>query len=89
MGEVESGATNQYAIYSHTPSPSYSKIKGENMTDEKTTKELMKALIDFLRAKTEESKTDNEFTKRILLDEVEITYTEEQSWPEDFEEEWG
>ena len=49
----------------------------------------MKALIDFLRAKTEESKTDNEFTKRIMLDEVEITYTEEQSWPEEFEEEWG
>ena len=57
------------------------------MTDEKTTKELMKALIEFLRAKTE-SKTDNEFTKRIMLDEVEITYTEEQSWPEEFKEEW-
>jgi len=89
MGEVESGATTKYAIYSQTPSPSYSKINGDYMTDEKTTKELMKALIEFLRAKTEESKTDNEFTKRILLDEVEITYTEEQSWPEDFEEEWG
>jgi hypothetical protein len=24
-----------------------------------------------------------------MLDEVEITYTEEQSWPEEFEEEWG
>ena len=66
-GEVESGATKKYAIYSQTPSPSYSKINGDYMTDEKTTKELMKALIDFLRAKTEESKTDNEFTKRILL----------------------
>ena len=89
MGEVESGATKKYAIYSQTPSPSYSKLNGDYMTDEKTTKELMKALIDFLRAKTEESKTDNEFTKRILLDEVEITYTEEQSWPEEFEETWG
>lgn len=59
------------------------------MTDDKTTKELMKALIDYLRAKTEESKTDNEFTKSILLDEVKITYTEEQSWPEEFEEKWG
>ena len=59
------------------------------MTDEKTTKELIKALIDYLRAKTEESKTDNEFTKSILLDEVKITYTEEQSWPEEFEERWG
>ena len=59
------------------------------MTDEKTTKELMKALIDYLRTKTEESKTDNEFTKSILLDEVKITYTEEQSWPEEFEERWG
>ena len=59
------------------------------MTDEKTTRELMKALIDYLRAKTEESKTDNEFTRSILLDEVEITYTEEQSWPEEFEERWG
>ncbi len=89
MGEVESGATKKCAIYSQTPSPSYSKINGDYMTDEKTTKELMKALIDFLRAKTEESKTDNEFTKRIMLDEVEITYTKEQSWPEEFEEEWG
>ena len=89
MGEVESGATKKYAIYSQTPSPSYPKNNGDKMTDEKTTKELMKALIDFLRAKTEESKTDNEFTKRIMLDEVEITYTEEQSWPEEFEEEWG
>ena len=59
------------------------------MTDDKTTKELMKALIDYLRAKTEESKTDNEFTKSILLDEVKIIYTEEQSWPEEFEERWG
>ena len=89
MGEVESRGDKMYAIYSQTPSPSYSKLNGDYMTDEKTTKELMKALIDFLRAKTEESKTDNEFTKRILLDEVEITYTEEQSWPEEFEETWG
>tara|TARA_B100001564_G_scaffold355818_1_gene368837 strand:- start:1266 stop:1535 length:270 start_codon:yes stop_codon:yes gene_type:complete len=89
MGEVESGATNQYAIYSHTPSPSYSKIKGDNMTDEKTTKELMKALIEFLRAKTEESKNDNEFTKRFLLDEIEIKFEEDQSWSKEFEEEWG
>ena len=59
------------------------------MTDEKTTKELMKALIDFLRAKTEESKTDNEFTKRILLDEIEIKFGEDQSWSKDFEEEWS
>ena len=59
------------------------------MIDDKTTKELMKALIDYLRAKTEESKTDNEFTKSILLDEVKITFTEEQSWPEEFEERWG
>ena len=59
------------------------------MTDEKTTKELMKALIEYLRAKTEESEIDKEFTKRILLDEVEVTFTEEQSWPEDFEERWG
>ena len=59
------------------------------MTDEKTTKELMKALIDFLRAKTEESKTDNEFTKRILLDEIEIKFGEDKSWSKDFEEEWS
>lgn len=59
------------------------------MTDEKTTKELMKALIEYLRAKTEESEIDKEFTKRILLDEVEVTFTEEQSWPEEFEERWG
>ena len=59
------------------------------MTDEKTTKELMKALIQYLRAKTEESEIDKEFTKRILLDEVELTFTEEQSWPEEFEERWG
>ena len=58
------------------------------MTDEKTTKELMKALIDFLRAKTEESITDNEFTKRILMEEYEVTYTENQKWPKTFEEEW-
>ena len=70
-------------------SPSYSKNNGDKMTDDKTTKELMKALIDYLRAKTEESKTDNEFTKSILLDEVKIIYTEEQSWPEEFEERWG
>ena len=59
------------------------------MIDEKTTRELMKALIEYLRAKTEESEIDKEFTKRILLDEVKITYTEEQSWPEEFEERWG
>ena len=59
------------------------------MTDEKTTKELMKALIEYLRAKTEESEIDKEFTKRILLNEVEVTFTEEQSWPEEFEERWG
>ena len=59
------------------------------MTDEKTTKELMKALIEYLRAKTEESEIDKEFTKRILLDEGEVTFTEEQSWPEEFEERWG
>ena len=59
------------------------------MTDEKTTKELMKALIEYLRTKTEESEIDKEFTKRILLDEVEVTFTEEQSWPEEFEERWG
>lgn len=59
------------------------------MTDEKTTEELMKALIEYLRAKTEESEIDKEFTKRILLDEVEVTFTEEQSWPEEFEERWG
>ena len=59
------------------------------MTDEKTTRELMKALIEYLRAKTEESEIDKEFTKRILLDEVEVTFTEEQSWPEEFEERWG
>lgn len=88
MGEVESGATKKYAIYSQTPSPSYSKNNGDKMTDEKTTKELMKALIDFLRAKTEESITDNEFTKRILMEEYEVTYTEDQKWPETFEEEW-
>ena len=83
------GATKKHAIYSQTPSPSYSKNNGDKMTDDKTTKELMKALIDYLRAKTEESKTDNEFTKSILLDEVKIIYTEEQSWPEEFEERWG
>lgn len=49
----------------------------------------MKALIEYLRAKTEESEIDKEFTKRILLDEVEVTFTEEQSWPEEFEERWG
>ena len=48
----------------------------------------MKALIDFLRAKTEESITDNEFTKRILVEEYEVTYTEDQKWPKTFEEEW-
>ena len=69
--------------------PSYSKNNADKMTDDKTTKELMKALIDYLRAKTEESKTDNEFTKSILFDEVKIIYTEEQSWPEEFEERWG
>lgn len=89
MGEVESGATKKYAIYSQTPSPSYSKINGDYMTDEKTTKELMKALIEFLRAKTEESKNDNEFTKRFLLDEIEIKFEEDQSWSKEFEEEWG
>lgn len=65
------------------------KKNGDYMTDEKTTKELMKALIQYLRAKTEESEIDKEFTKRILLDEVELTFTEEQSWPEEFEERWG
>ncbi len=59
------------------------------MTDEKTTKKLMKALIQYLRAKTEESEIDKEFTKRILLDEVEVTFTEEQFWSEEFEERWG
>ena len=59
------------------------------MTDEKTIKELIKALIQYLRAKTEESEIDKEFTKRILLDEVEVAFTEEQSWPEEFEERWG
>ena len=57
------------------------------MTDEKTTKELMKALIDFLRAKTEESISDNEFTRRILLDESEIKFEEDQSWSQEFKEE--
>lgn len=59
------------------------------MIDEKTTRELMKALIEYLRAKTEESEIDKEFTKRILLDEVEVTFTEEQFWSEEFEERWG
>ena len=59
------------------------------MTDEKTTKELMKALIDFLRAKTEESISDNEFTRRILLDESEIKFEEDQSWSQEFKEEWS
>lgn len=49
----------------------------------------MKALIEYLRAKTEESEIDKEFTKRILLDEVEVTFTEEQFWSEEFEERWG
>ena len=54
------------------------------MTDEKTTKELMKALIDFLRAKTKESISDNEFTRSILLDESEIKFEEDQSWSQEF-----
>ena len=81
-------ATKKHAIYSQTPSLLLKK-NGDKMTDEKTTKELMKALIEYLRAKTEESEIDKEFTKRILLDEVEVTFTEEQSWPEEFEERWG
>lgn len=71
------------------PLPPIQKLNGDNMTDEKTTKELMKALIEFLRAKTEESKNDNEFTKRFLLDEIEIKFEEDQSWSKEFEEEWG
>ncbi len=59
------------------------------MTDDKTTKELMKALIDFLRAKTEESISDNEFTRRFLLDESEIKFEEDQSWSQEFKEEWS
>ena len=59
------------------------------MTDDKTTKELMKALIDFLRAKTEESISDNEFTRKILLDESEIKFEEDQSWSQEFKERWG
>ena len=70
-------------------SPSYSKKMVIKMTDEKTTKELMKALIEYLRAKTEESDLDNEFTRRILLDESEIKFEEEQSWSEEFEERWS
>ena len=89
MGEVESGATKKYAIYSQTPSPSYSKNNGDKMTDEKTTKELMKALIDFLRAKTKESISDNEFTRSFLLDESEIKFEEDQSWSQEFKEEWS
>ena len=49
----------------------------------------MKALIDFLRAKTEESISDNEFTRRILLDESEIKFEEDQSWSQEFKEEWS
>ena len=59
------------------------------MTDDKTTKELMKALIDFLRAKTEESISDNEFTRSFLLDESEIKFEEDQSWSQEFKEEWS
>ena len=59
------------------------------MTDEKTTKELMKALIDFLRAKTKESISDNEFTRSFLLDESEIKFEEDQSWSQEFKEEWS
>tara|TARA_B100000575_G_scaffold34881_1_gene23522 strand:+ start:198 stop:509 length:312 start_codon:yes stop_codon:yes gene_type:complete len=89
MGEVESkGRQRSMRFIPRLPLPPIQN-NGDYMTDEKTTKELMKALIEYLRAKTEESKTDNEFTKRILIDEDEITYTEEQSWPKEFEERWG
>ena len=89
MGEVESGATKKYAIYSQTPSPSYSINNGDKMTNEKTTEELLKALIESLRAKTKESNTDNEFNRRILIDEVEISNTEKQTQPEEFKDKWS
>ena len=59
------------------------------MTDEKTTKELMKALIDFLRANRKESISDNEFTRSFLLDESELKFEEDQSWSQEFKEEWS
>ena len=90
MGEVESeGRQRSMRFIRRLPLPLIQKNNGDYMTDEKTTKELMKALIQYFRAKTEESKIHNEFTKRILTDEVEITYTEQQSWPKEFEERWG
>ena len=88
MGEVESGLQRVCDLFADSLSLLF-KIKGDNMTDEKTAKELMKALIEFLRAKTEESKNDNEFTKRFLIDEIEIQFDEDQSWSKEFEEEWG
>ena len=48
----------------------------------------MKALTEFLQAKTAESITDNEFTRRILFDDEEVTCIEDGSWPTQFEEDW-
>ena len=59
------------------------------MKDNKIMTELMKALTEFLQAKTAESITDNEFTRRILFDDEEVTCIEDGSWPTQFEEDWS
>ena len=97
MGEVESrGAIRSMRVYSQTPSPSYSRryaphntYTGDNMKDDKTMTELMKALTEYLKAKTAESKIDNEFSRRVLFDDNEVTCIEDGSWPTQFEEDWG
>lgn len=63
--------------------------QGDNMKDDKTMNELMKALTEYLKAKTAESKIDNEFSRRILFDDNEVTCIEDGSWPTQFEEDWG
>lgn len=61
---------------------------GDNMKDDKLMNKLMKALTEFLQAKTVESKTDNEFARRILYDENEAMCSEDSSWPTKFDEDW-
>tara|TARA_B100001250_G_scaffold60806_1_gene47495 strand:+ start:630 stop:809 length:180 start_codon:yes stop_codon:yes gene_type:complete len=58
------------------------------MKDNKIITELMKALTEFLQAKTAESITDNEFTRRILFDENEVICSDDSSWPNQFDEDW-
>ena len=81
MGEVESRGNKKHAslladslsLLLKGALRHITHAQGDNMKDDKTMNELMKALTEYLKAKTAESKTDNEFSRRILFDDEEVT----------------